>query len=180
MLSLLILEIEDPQDREFMESLYISYNRLMYSEIKKILKNDWDTEDVQQMVLIRLIGKISLLRTLDRNRLVNYIITASKNTAYNYIRDNKRAPEFSFDEAVDSFEDDVYISEDDHLMMVEALEDVGAAWRALDLRSRQLLEAKYILDETNEEIAREIGVRTSSVRMLLTRARNKLKEQVES
>lgn len=173
----LILSIEDPQDRDFMESLYNSYHRLIYSEIKKILKNDWDTEDVQQMVLIRLIGKISLLRSLDRNRLINYIISTAKNASFNYIRDNKRWQNVSFDEDVD-FISETHASEDDRLIMLETWNDISEAWHALDPRSQLLLESKYILEKSNEEIAAEIGVNASSVRMLLTRARKKLKEEI--
>lgn len=174
----LILSIEDPQDRDFMESLYNSYHRLIYSEIKKILKNDWDTEDVQQMVLIRLIGKISLLRSLDRNRLINYIISTAKNASFNYIRDNKRWQNISFDEDVD-FISENYASEDDRLIMLETWNDISEAWHTLDPRSQLLLESKYILEKSNEEIAAEIGVNASSVRMLLTRARKKLKEEIK-
>ena len=177
MIPLVILAIEDPRDKGFMEELYEAYNRLIYWEIKKIVTNDWDIEDVQQMALIRLIGKLPLLRTLGRDQLVNYIIVTSRNTALNFIRDKNRATEFSFDEAVDVLEDSGP-SEDDRLIMAELMEDVSGAWRTLDARSRRLLELKYILDEPNEKIAHEIGVSTDSVRMLLTRARKKLKDAV--
>ena len=58
MISFIVSAIEDMDDRDFMESLYYSYKRLMYSEIRKIVHDTWDVEDVLQNTLIRLIKKI--------------------------------------------------------------------------------------------------------------------------
>lgn len=81
MIPYLILTIEDDDDREFISALYINYQRLMYSEIKKIVKNVQDAEDVMQTVLEKLIDKIPLLRSQKRNQLIKYIFSACKFTA---------------------------------------------------------------------------------------------------
>lgn len=177
MIPFIIQAIESPRDRDFMEALYLQYNRLIYSEVRKILKNDWDTEDVMQQVLIRLIGHISKLQAMDRSHTVNYIIVTARHTAYNYLRDNKRIVEFPFDETFDVV-DETLVSADERLIVLEESEYTDMAWQSLDERSRRLLEMKYILEMPNEEIALEIGVSTNSVRMLLTRARDKLKTAV--
>ena len=85
-----ILVIEDDDDRAFMEQLFVEYHRLMYHEIFKLVHDQWAAEDVMQSTLVRLIDKIPELRIKDRNHLVNYIITASKNQARNYLRDSGR------------------------------------------------------------------------------------------
>ena len=59
-----ILVIEDDDDREFMTLLYIRYQRLLYKEIYEILKNSWNTEDILQATLVKLIDKIPELRRL--------------------------------------------------------------------------------------------------------------------
>lgn len=74
-----ILVIEDDDDRAFMEQLFVDYHRLMYHEIFKLVHDQWAAEDVMQSTLVRLIDKIPELRIKDRDHLVNYIITASKN-----------------------------------------------------------------------------------------------------
>ena len=173
MIPLIISTIETPDDRDFMEALYNNYNRLMYKEIRKYIKNDCDVEDILQSVLVKLIDKIQRLRSFDRDQRVNYIIVACRNTALNHLRDSNRASQFTFDEEIDWL-DEKYISVDERLERLERMEDVGRAWRTLDERNRCLLEMKYILEMSNEEIAREVGVSTNSVRMLLTRARNRL------
>ena len=180
MLPCVFVTIEDMDDRDFMESLYYSYNRLMYSEIRKILQDKWDTEDVLQDTLIRLIAKVPLLRTLGRNQLVNYIISTARNTARNYIRDNKRVTQFAFDESIDSLDESKPSDRAlERLELVEMMQAVGEAWTQLDEKYKQALEMKYILEKSNEEIADAFGIGINSVRMLLTRARNQLKAIME-
>jgi len=173
MIPLIILAIESPSDREFMANLYVSYNRLMYSEINKILKDPWETEDVLQTALVKLIDKIALLQTLNRSKRINYIISTCKNTAYSYARIANRVSEFEYlDFDGVSYDDNPL---ENQVIMNETLDHFKTAWDALDERSRYFLESKYILDKNDEEIARDMNIKSSSVRMNLTRARNKLK-----
>ena len=109
--------------------------------------------------------------------MVNYIISTARNTARNHIRDNKRATEFAFDESIDSL--DAARSSDhalERLELIEMMQAVGEAWAQLDKKYRRVLEMKYILEQSNEEIAQEFDIGVNSVRMLLTRARNQLKK----
>ena len=62
MIPFCILAIENDDDREFMAELFLRYQRLLYNEIYEILKNPWNTEDVLQATLVKLIDKISELR----------------------------------------------------------------------------------------------------------------------
>lgn len=145
----------------------------MYSEINKILKDPWATEDVLQTVLVKLIDKIALLQTLDRSKRINYIISTCKNTAYNHARKTTRVSEFEYMDFDGVLCDENLL--EDRLILNETLEHFKIAWDALDERSRYFLESKYILEKKDEEIARDMNIKPSSVRMNLTRARNKLK-----
>lgn len=155
-----------------METLFLEYQRLMYSEINKILQNAWDTEDVMQATLVKLIDKIPELRKKEKNKLINYIITASKNTALNYLRDNKYQSRIAYDEIDDPPDDnqDGRLFEM-QLIMKEEVELLRRKWSSLDERSRYLLESKYILRKHDDDIAMELGIKAGSVRMALTRAR---------
>ena len=99
-------------------------NRLMYSEIKKIVSGHEAIEDILQSTLVKLIDKLPLLKQMDRVRLAQ-------------------------------------------------------VWDKLDERSRYLLEARYILEKTDAEIAEDLGIQPKSVRMALTRARKTAKELME-
>ena len=174
----IILAIENPDEREFMTQLYTSYKRLMYSEISKITQNSWDTEDVLHSVIVKLINKVNYLQTLPRSRLVNYIISAAKNTALNHIRDNKRHNINSLEDEYTDIED-LSPPLDDILHLKELKGDVTTALRSLDEKSQRILEMKYMLDLSNAEIADELQISVDSLRMSLTRARRKLKSAIE-
>ena len=86
MLPLIIMAIEDEDDKAFMTWLYLQYRCLIYSEVRKIVGNTDEVEDLLQSVVEKLIEKLPLLRGMEQSRLVNYIISTAKNTAYNSLR----------------------------------------------------------------------------------------------
>ncbi|WP_278904132.1 RNA polymerase sigma factor [Intestinimonas butyriciproducens] len=172
--------IEDDDDRAFMEDLFLQYKKLMYKEINNIVKDPWNAEDVMQSALIKLIDKISLLRSQGRDQRVNYIITTCKNTALNYVRDNARPNDSPYEDYLDvsDFANDGHAIEM-RLMKKEELERLARAWPKLDARSRHLLEGYYILEKPMAELGAEWGMKPASVRMALTRAREKAYKLLE-
>lgn len=86
MLPLMIMAIEDENDKAFITWLYLQYRRLIYSEIRKVVGDGDEAEDLLQSVVEKLIGKLPLLREMERDKLVNYIISTARNTAYNFRR----------------------------------------------------------------------------------------------
>ena len=67
-----------------------------------------------------------------------------------------------------------------HLIHEEDLQRMANIWGKLDERSRFALEARYILEKTDEEIAESLDIASSSVRMVLTRARRKAFDLMEA
>lgn len=175
-----ILVIEDDDDREFMATLYTNYKQLMYSTIKQIIKTEQDTEDLMQDVLEKLIDKISLLRSRNRDQLVNYIISACKFAAFNHIRDSGSHSEISFDECIE-FSDQENDGHEVELHMIkgEELEALRRILPQMDSRLQRLLEGYYFLEKPVTELGAELGIKPSSVRMYLTRARKKAFELLQ-
>lgn len=169
-----ILVIENDDDREFMTQLYFDYSRLMYSEIKKIIKREQDREDVMQTVLEKLIDKIPLLRSRTHSQLINYIISACKFTSFNLLRDSDAKKETGYEDylTVPSAKQN---EREIELRMIadEELEALRRVLPKLDLRTQCLLEGYYILEKPMAELGAELGIKPSSVRMSLTRARKK-------
>lgn len=167
-----ILAIENDDDRGFMESLYLQYNRLMYAEISKVVGDPNAAEDLMQDVLIKLIDRIQKLRSMDRDGLVNYIISACKNQARNYVRNCGKHPIFPLDDQTDQPDSDHSGAEMELLLIRQSdLETMARIWPELDEKSRFLLEARYVLERDDDDIAAALGIKPASVRMALTRAR---------
>lgn len=112
--------------------LYIQYQSLLYSEIIRIVQSSTDAEDVLHTVIEKLIDKVGFLRKLDRRGLVNYIITAAKNTAYNYCRDKKKELDFDFEQEVIV---DNYDSLEDDIIKRENLFCLDQVWNSLDSKT---------------------------------------------
>lgn len=146
----------------------------MYREIYQITDNPWDTEDVIQMVWVKLLDKVSLLRSRDTTRLVNYIIAACRNTAITYRQQKKRLAEYTYsDEKAAPSEaltahDPIWEPEERFLALRQA-------WSQLDPRSQYVLRSRFLLNKTFEEMAQELGIQPKSVRMAVTRAKRKAK-----
>ena len=154
-----ILVIEDDDDREFMTLLYIRYQRLLYKEIYEILKNSWNTEDILQATLVKLIDKIPELRQKERPQLVGYICAAARNTALNFLRAQDKIAPFSFEEyMMQSEPNEERRQMEEHMISKDEIDEL-------------VLEGKYILGKSDEVLAEELSIKPASVRMALTRAR---------
>ena len=175
-----ILAIEDDDDRQFMTEFYLKYRRLMYSEATKILLGQCDAEDVVQASLLKLIERTSRLRAMEERQRVNYMITTVKHTAISALRELRRGKVTSIED-----EDWDWISGlqlhsgaamEEIVFRKENVGQLKAVWDMLDKRSQYLLQARYFLELSQEEIAAELHIQPDSVRMLMSRARKKVRE----
>ena len=172
MIPLCILAIEDESERTFMTHLYQQYHRLMYQQIIQIVHDPGAAEDLMQETILKLIDKIDELKAKEPAKLVNYIISACKNRARNYIRDHSRHQDFSIDEYLDVPDLKSGGREiEARLIRNDDLRCLVNVWSQLDERSRYILESYYILERPMSEIAQDLGIKPDSARMALTRAR---------
>lgn len=175
-----ILAIEDDGDRAFMEQLYRDYHAAMKRAARKILHHPEDAEDVVQSVCIALCKKVSLLREMECNSLRSYIVISIRNTAINLIRSRDRRPELLWGESdyLDSLLNPQDQPEGNEFFNLEQIA-MNQAVSQLPLRERNLLDMKYVLQYTDEEIAAAFGIKPVSVRVMLMRTRQKLRELLE-
>ena len=98
MIPMIIMAIEDEDDRSFMANLYVDYQRLMYKVITSYTTDPWDADDIFQSTLPKLIDKLADLRRMSKDKLTNYIYSTCKNTAINYLQKKGGLKEFSFED----------------------------------------------------------------------------------
>ena len=167
--------ITDEDDRLFISDVFITYERLVYHELRKYVDNAWELEDLFQSVFEKLINKISTLRTLDKPRLTRYIVVTAKNTAINHLHRNKKFEFVPYEDLI--LQDTLWDSPvEDIILAKERADQVKTAWATLDPQTQYYLDAKYTLEKSATEIAADLGVPAVNVRMALSRARNKLKK----
>lgn len=170
MLPLMITAIEDEDDKAFMTWLYLQYRRLIYSEIQKI--TDDDVEDLLQLAIEKLIDKLPLLREMDRGKLVNYIISTAKNTAFSSLRGKRQEALWEDQEQLP----DPKPMPEESVITQEAMSSLARVWNSLDERTQYLLSAKYILNKSGREIADDLKMSPDNVRMALVRAKKKARQ----
>ena len=173
MLPLMITASEDESNRALMEWLYLQYRRLIYSEVRKLVQNEDEAEDLMQTVVEKLIHKVDLLRDLERRRLVNYVISTAKNTAQNFLRDNHPAARVW--EEQEQLADPAPMPEE-KILYREDLSSLSRVWRTKKEKTRYLLIARYILNKSGREIAEDLQMPPDNVRMALVRARRKAQQ----
>ena len=176
MIPFVFLLIESDEDRLFLEGVYLEYHRLMYAQALRIMRNGEEAQDVVSDSLMALMKKIDLLRTLECNKLRAYIVTTVKHTAITRFQRKKR--ERVVDDA--TLEDIAGGGTVDEALLARAgVEGIKDAIASLSDREKEIMLMKYFRELTDEEIARETGLRPVSVRVQLSRARKHLAQILE-
>lgn len=143
----------------------------MYKCVWDLYHCKQDAEDIVQIVWEKLIAKENTLRKLAHGQRINYISKTVENTIKE-IQRKKRPVVCSLEQTVEPIYDGTRYLEGlyNKRMQYESFHD---AWILVDAPTRELLERKYCLEETDEDISRAMNISKQSVRMYLTRARRK-------
>ncbi len=171
----LICTMSDPNDRAFMEGLYLQFEGLMFATVKKYISEEADQMDVMQDVVVKLIKKVTTLRPMADCTLSGYIVVTTRNTAIDFLRAKNRVTEdaVGLDEAQFSQDDDTSFSLDDLMALSERRGYLQEALGKLTEEDRSLLEWKYFLGYSDDMLAEQFCCQASSIRMKLTRARRR-------
>ena len=162
------LELEQT-DKEFIVWLYHEYKGLMYYTAKKYISFPEEIEDILQDSIIKLIERIELLRDMEKHTLAGYIAATIRNTSFNYLKKQAQINKKTYDEEINENEQSIPL--EDLLHLKERSEQLIKVWPQLSAIDRHLLEGKYILGYSNEELAQQLGYKPSSIRMKMTRGR---------
>lgn len=162
-------EIKDKQ--EFLLRFYNQYHKYLYKQVWELCYSKQDVDDIVQTVWEKLIPKEELLRSLAHGQRLTYISKPAENTIKEIARKQKisvcsleQVAEFTYDGTQ-------FLEQQQDQHMRHAC--FQAAWALVDENSRELLERKYWLNETDEEIALAMNISRASVRMYLSRARKR-------
>ena len=153
----------------FFSDFYGQYHRFLYSIVWKHCQDKQLIDDYVQETWTRLLLHQPRLMTLSHEQRVTYIST----TVINLLREEARKKRISTC-SLDSIPlyttggiDALCNHFDSKITRQEFLQ----LWSQVDADSREILERKILLEESNEEIGRAMNIRTNSVRMYLTRAK---------
>ena len=164
MIPIAIMMIEDENDREFIQRLFLQNERSMYVMAMSIVKEHNTACDMVSVSCIKMIEKIDYLRKIDVQKQMPYILSIVKNTALMYLRQRRN--------------ERIYMVADERTFDWTA-SSVDNIINRLKPRERDLLIMKYFSQMDDAEIARQLGISKNSVRYYLTVARRALKEELK-
>lgn len=158
--------VQDPQS--FLLWFYKEYSRYIYKLALQTCYNPSDVDDLVQEVWLRLCVKCELLSQLPKERHLSYIASAVRNTAISIARKQKKEYPLECTYAISYNEVDALNTIFDRQIRNQRFREI---WTLVPPATREILERKYTLFETDEEIAFDLCIKPASVRMYLTRAR---------
>jgi RNA polymerase sigma-70 factor, ECF subfamily len=181
MIGMLITRLEE-DDKAYMLRLYKNYYALVRKTIYSMTHQNDDVEDLIDEVFIKLIEKISLIRSFDCCKATAYIVFTVRSVAINYLKHkNVESRHLYYSDDMSMIEDTVDTEEgaERRLVRQDDVELLKNAVSRLPQPQKDLLYFKYILDMSDEEIAKILGIAPNSVRQYLTRARRAAKKLIE-
>lgn len=180
LLPLVIARIDDIDDRTFMENVFLSYRRLMYRVALDYVTSITEADDVINTACERLYKKISTIRCLPSNALKPYVVSATRNSALNYISAEKKHTshrDFTSEETLEktsAFTEDV----EDFVLHRIVIADIREAIGRLPKREKDVMLMKFYNNMPNKEIAELLGITDNNVRGILMRAREHIKKDL--
>lgn len=154
MITLICSTLATPSERNFMLGVYEKYHKLMYS-IAGRTANTADCEDIVQNAMISLIKNCATLMCLDEPALVKYISITVRTTSIKYYSQKEawQSRVISLDDEDIPDMPDTCPPIEEMLCSTESMEEFRQAWRGLADSERLLLEQKYFLSLSDDELS---------------------------
>ena len=173
MMILLLLILDSDADRAVISGLFASCYHRMKGVAMAILHTPDAAEDAVQDAFVRCIAKPKTLLALPEKARAAYLLTAAKHNALNRIKKNGAHVSVPVEELEIA---DESATVEDRVIDSLTVAEVKEAFKKLPESLRDILRYKYLLELSDGEIAKTLGVSKSTVRVYLMRARRAVLE----
>ena len=154
-------------DRAAFAALVEEHQGRLVGFLYRYTRNQSDAEDLAQDTFVKAYRNFH--RYDSRYSFATWLYTIARRTAYNHFRDTKPTESLEYDLVDTSQAPDEEASKEDELSWVwEAAKDLKPEYR-------EALTLKYVDDLSIEEIAKIMEKSQTNVKIILFRARNRLK-----
>jgi RNA polymerase sigma factor (sigma-70 family) len=167
------LRMRDPQTEEH----FYAYFRLSIRTFMRARFRRWeDADDLTQQVFLAALEKIDGGAPREASKLPGYMRGISDNVAHDFIRKNRRyqAIDYDFDQLSGS-----EISAEKALITRQLIERMHNATEKLKPREQEALE-RELAGQSREAIAVKLGVSGAHLRLILLRARERVRSVLKS
>lgn len=156
--------------REFSE-WYLPLNETLYKVAYYIMESREEAEDVVQDMYVRLWNSLDSLDLVENPKA--YCVTVIRNMCLDRLR---RADRYRMTELNDSISE--YVCEPGPTEEREKVERVMQAMEGLSKSERTVFEMRFLQDMSYEDIEKTTGMKNLTLRVLISRARKKIRNMV--
>lgn len=165
--------IDDEPSRRDFERIYCTYRKQMLLVARSILTNNADAEDVVHDVFVKIASKYmpTIKGIQNEEDLRNYLLKATKNTALNLCKTQKKN-NVSADDMIPFYSDT--ITDDQFLDLICTnleYEKTIEAIKKLDVKYREVLYYHFVIGLSAHEVAKILGRKNGTVKMQLVRGK---------
>ncbi len=173
-LFLAFLRSDTEDDQAFLTTLYIENSKALFTFALRLCGHQHNAEDAVQDAFVSLISQVSRLRAMQTDRLKGYLYISVKHAVMMNHRKENRQLQAERKSLSESSEAPTCWPRSSYTVfdLMEALKDISQ-------RDQTLLQMKFFLHLSDQEIASRLQVKTSSVRKMVARAKQRLIQVVD-
>ena len=179
----ILLRIEEEKDKLFVEDIYIRFSKKMYLIAFNILHNRQDAEDCVHDTIVRIVNHLERFKKADSEHLKSLILICCRNIALDKYKRNKREKTIALthaDQADPETQGEEYDIPDEStnpekiIVCEESATYIHTLVDKLDEKYRDVIEMRYYLGLSINEISCILGTSEAYVRVMISRAKQKL------
>ena len=162
-------------DEAFIE-LYNHFFTIVYKDILFKTQSKEISDELINIIFLKIFNNLEIFDETKAS-FYTWIMSITRNEILMYFRSNKKTieNEVPFEEDFEIFGENFNEPEEKVLQEEESFK-LKAAIQRLNEREQKILTLKYWLDFSNSEIAKTFDITAENVRVILNRAREKLKK----
>lgn len=164
----------NPEDQAFFEQFYRDYIGLLYYFANQITGSSANCDDFVQDVTERLMKQIPSLRNIkdEPGKLAYYLRAATQSAFIDRCRLNRNVAYSSYPpDVLDRMIEDRLAAQ--RMVFTDSYWDIQLLKQKLSEKEWRLIEGKYIIGYSDEELGKMYGCSKDSVRMALSRVKKK-------
>lgn len=182
MLSIIWENAGSREDAEYVQKLYDKHKEMWLSMIQEYAELVAESEDILQECAVKLLNCMDTLRSVPKYAETSYVMELMRNIIFDRLRRlNLEKKYFNHTNETESKEDveDSEMSMEEMVVLRDNVRMLRSALDRMSATERFLLIGKYMMYMSDEQLAEKIGCQPSSIRMKLTRARNRARKILE-
>ena len=168
MLTMYLAMLGSEEDRERFTLLYEAHEKRLYAVALKVLRDPTRAEDAAQQTWLQVLRNWERINALDWDSAAKYFVVAARNAALDMQKKERWNTSMPEDWDPPAPED----GQGEYQRLVELIRSLPEAYR-------RVLELKFVEEETNQEIARRLGLKESTVSTKVQRGRRLLLDAME-